>query len=275
VSALAQSLHLEWSAPAGCPGPSAVLEQVKDLEVDADRSRQLSARGVVRERDQGGFSVLVETKGDGAGSRTIEVDSCAQAVEAAALVLSLALEKEQLARAAEQSLPLQLAASTFGTSGVGPLPAPSLGVGVALALQLDRARLELALSRSWARDFALSSNPSVTGTLDVPWQADLSLCWAFWRDVVELGACGGGGYGSLRGHGSGVSNPSAASTPIVEALAGLRADLHLWGPIWTLLDTSLVVLVSRPHFVFDGLGTLYDVPSVGARARLGIEVRGP
>src|SRR5688500_16178642 len=80
---------LRWSAPAGCPTEAevaALLEVQEGMETSAG----------VTENGDGTWHVAIEIRrGEDVLEREIELDSCAAAAEAVALVYALALEQRE------------------------------------------------------------------------------------------------------------------------------------------------------------------------------------
>jgi hypothetical protein len=278
-AAAAKVLVLEWSAPAGCPDRDEVLRRLAELGIDpdADEGPELRARGEVRALPSGEAQLVLETHhGARAGSRTLGLEGCDQAAKAAALVLSLAVRTVGASSTPplEAESRLEWLGRFQGGLGVGPLPAPAASLGFAFGVKYGPARVELGLLRSPAVTVTLPGGPGLTAALDVPWMLELHACWEVWRGPVELEGCGGAESGQLHGRGMGVTDPIAATTPLVEWQAGIAIGRKI-GPLWMRLEGSAVSPMTRPRFVFDGLGTVYAVPSLAGRGRFGVELRWP
>lgn len=86
------SIPIEWQAPPGCPSPDEARSQ---LGAEADANEGIEHVAVTIVATEGGFEMRVEVGGSGDPvTRTIPLESCAQAVDAAAIVVSLATSPE-------------------------------------------------------------------------------------------------------------------------------------------------------------------------------------
>ncbi|WAS97005.1 hypothetical protein [Nannocystis punicea] len=87
-------LVLAWTAPAGCPDEAEVRARVVRMtgQEAADRAT-LTARGTVREAGPGRWSLTLELTGaTGGGRRELTAPRCEELVEAAALVVAIAVD---------------------------------------------------------------------------------------------------------------------------------------------------------------------------------------
>ncbi|MCY0992641.1 hypothetical protein OV203_36215 [Nannocystis sp. ILAH1] len=87
-------LALDWTAPPGCPDQAEVYARVvrRTGQEAADRA-SLTARGTVREAAPGRWSLTLELAGaTGGGRRELSAPRCEELVEAAALVVAIAVD---------------------------------------------------------------------------------------------------------------------------------------------------------------------------------------
>lgn len=101
----AVAAQLVWRGPASCAEPTGVLERARELSEEAwPAESSLGAQVDVEEREGGGVVLRFVLQRDaGAVRRTLELGSCEEARQAAALLLALSLDAEtsQQAPAAE------------------------------------------------------------------------------------------------------------------------------------------------------------------------------
>lgn len=93
--------ELEWSAPPSCPDGSAVTAEIDRLLADVDLPLEpiVIARGVVVQRDgQHYLDLAVHRQGEG-GRREQSAGSCEELVEAAGLIVAMAIDPSAAQRA--------------------------------------------------------------------------------------------------------------------------------------------------------------------------------
>jgi hypothetical protein len=124
------ALHLEWSAPGGCPNGVEVLERIEALlgaRIADLRPEPISARGNVVAVEALRFELTLETQQRGQRYvRSMQAPSCAELGDAGSLVLALAIDPELVelqARAAETKQP---ETSTLATEAPPAPPAPEV-----------------------------------------------------------------------------------------------------------------------------------------------------
>lgn len=120
---------VEWSAPPGCPGANVVEQRVTELAGAISRSTPLNAKGHVSVVE-GGVTLHLETLDAGQTFvRDVELPTCEQAAETAALILAMALRAEvgaPLGLPAVAPTSPNTSASLPPSSPAPPPPAPSL-----------------------------------------------------------------------------------------------------------------------------------------------------
>ncbi|PCC68077.1 hypothetical protein SAMN02745121_04580 [Nannocystis exedens] len=109
-------LALDWTAPPGCPDEAEVYARVirRTGQEAADRA-SLTARATVREAAPGRWALTLELTGaTGGGRRELSAPRCDELVEAAALVVAIAVDPR---------------AALAGGAGVVPAPPPDVAPG--------------------------------------------------------------------------------------------------------------------------------------------------
>lgn len=292
----APQLELVWQAPPGCPDEAAVRSQSEALlpegEAEAVLRRSLWARARVSRAEDGRWLLELRMLADGiADHRQLAGDTCQALVDSAAVILSMQMQRSapekppvlplerrepdpslpsrpRAARARPSLVQLTLA----GTADSAALPAVALGGQVALAwtpgrFQLSlRGELWLAQSAELSRDHA--------GRARFNWRTGaLSLCHATWGLSVRFGPCIGGELGRLSARSTGVRVPDEAAQPWLAAVGGIS----FWAPLGSKLllasGVALVVPLSRPRFVIEGIGDIHQPRQLGARCTLGLGYR--
>ncbi len=128
---VSRPLDLEWSAPASCPDHDEVLRGVDRLLGGAAISpeKKLTARARV-EATRGGYRLdLVTTRASGgpSGERTVEAPTCRAVVDAAEVILALAIDPSQAAKVAAAAASAPAVVPSPSDAGVSPeAPAPSV-----------------------------------------------------------------------------------------------------------------------------------------------------
>ncbi|HEY6728966.1 MAG TPA: hypothetical protein VI197_33380, partial [Polyangiaceae bacterium] len=99
TEAAAGPLGLAWDAPAGCPSQAAVLQGVERIvgrPLDQVAAPWTSARGAVMRQQEGWLLQVIVVGADGTrNERLLVAASCAEAAEAASVVLATSLTAAQ------------------------------------------------------------------------------------------------------------------------------------------------------------------------------------
>lgn len=270
--------ELRWSAPPGCPSEAevaALLEQEGGADADVETS------AVVRENDDGTWSVAIEIRrGEDVLERTIALDSCAAAAEAVALVYALALEQREDAVPEVEPEPVvpevaardeppppprveidetppppprsrprpRFAFHFGGGGGVGTLPRGGGHVLAGFAIVWRWARLGVrvdhAIVRSVDEQDATANVSSTTGGIDLAIPIPVG--------PIELLPAIDVRAGAVRARGDGAAGGAVEWVPWVLAGAGLSLA---WMPSWWGLrvGAELEVPFLRHTFTFDTL----------------------
>jgi len=107
-------LVLAWTAPAGCPDEAEVRARVVGMTGEAAAQRaDLTARATVHEASPGRWTLALELTGKGgSGRRELTAPRCEELVDAAALVVAIAVD------------PRAALAAGASEAGAGVVPAP-------------------------------------------------------------------------------------------------------------------------------------------------------
>jgi hypothetical protein len=286
---------LSWTAPAGCPRQDALRAALTHATADPDAGA--------------GVRVLIEPPGQAwrahiempTGTRQLEGESCQALADAVIVILTLAVDEQRAAVAADDDAraepaplvaparpaptlasdsapaPLERRALRAGSPGVmlaaallaevGLLPAPSAGPRLSLGLSDGRWMAELAASALLPRHAALGGGAAPNA--DIRWFGGQALVCRASHPRLRL--CAGGELGELVGKGSGVDRPATAHGTWLAFMsnAALRAPVGSLRLSWELgLGAAWAVL--RPEFGFDGLGTLHRASQASGRLWLGL-----
>ena len=220
-------LTFEWTAPAACPDQAAAHRAVLaaiDRPLAARDVPLLALEAAIQQLPAGGYAaVLTFRSAAGASERRLSAPSCSALVDATAIIVALALDRE-----AQQSAARPTVTSTrsvvrarrrvpptprswfwrvaVGVSGaVGGLPTPSGAVSARVAARGARFSLGIGAHYRWPRRLVLSE-PEAGVTFSVL-AGTLRGCWLPVTGRVALDVCAGAEVGWLSAAGFGVSDP--------------------------------------------------------------------
>ena len=261
VSSTAPSIQLDWRGAAACPSREAFLADVRRL-----RGEVLEAEGaeVVVEvtlelaAPQWRARVATRTRG-GQGLRVLEADTCAAAVEAAAVVVSLALAEpvppaeldggtptSPAQRSAAESPTCCFALGLTGGARIGPLPSVAPGASLAASVTLGALRLEVMFTTPFALQVTKEGAQA-----EITWWVSgrAAGCYEFSLGRLMLAPCALVHGAWLTGRGAGGVATASGNAGLVATSAGLFARARLFSTLWVRLDGSGGVALARPRFV--------------------------
>ncbi|MCY1061452.1 hypothetical protein [Nannocystis sp. SCPEA4] len=262
---------LRWDAPAACPSRDALAGTVA-----ADLGRSLTpadaeavtARATARRRDDRRWelALTIEPQDAPAVTRTVVADSCELLVDAAALMIAVAIDPDLFAgpvvtaeptsrdpgdiplevpvlrevrdgppprsppRSPAPSIPppssLRMAVSLAAGLDVGALPRPTAGFLLRLGLLARRVRAEVGAGH-WLEQPVRVAGTGGGGDLRLT-AAQLGVCPRFALRKVELPLCAGLELGAMRGEGVGVVTPTVDRVFWLAVLADARVQ---WVPV--------------------------------------------
>jgi hypothetical protein len=282
--AAAEPLRVAWHAPP-CATESdfrARLERVlhKDPEQPAE---DLALSVQIREQASAGFELVVRARQGGAAlERVLEPKTCADALEAAAVVVALAVDPNAKAagplspeRASEASRKASLTVRSALLGGVALRELPQAAPFLSADTGVDFRDFSASLEAFWiAPERArLASDAAGRGGDIGAFGGGLSVCYAPLQGAGRLSTCVTTHVGAWTSKGSAVLHPEAKLEPWLSAGARVRYVVPLGDRLGVLLQADATWLGSRPEFFLDGLGTVFVPPSFGARFGSGLQLR--
>lgn len=289
----------------------AMLTDSSESSSGSQHERSLAFRATVA-RAEGAAGdrwtlTLVTTRDDASDTRTLDDDRCGPLIDALSLIVAIAVDPTVASRIRTATpvtggiapTPVQRPAPpperprparrspvaptppvtaarrwTVGLGGAvdsGILPAPAWGALVWGAYGWPSFRTELVLGLWPERAASVPSRPSVGGAVSAysaRWLGCFRPQWA----LVSVAACAAIEGAVVRGRGTGVSNPGEALSPWLAAGLEARASLDVHPAFSLVVQGSANVLLTRPEFFLEGIGTFFQTPALSARAVLGAEV---
>jgi hypothetical protein len=287
----AGTLEVDWQTPE-CASVSefrARLAAALERPVEAVLSGVLHLRVSMGEDTQAsGFALHVEMDHEGSPlSRDVTAASCDEAVEAAALIVALALDsldapaqaperarerEPEALRKARALLPFLSAQAGVSTA---ELPAPTLQFSAGAGLDVARFRIGaegmwLASQRAYRSD-KNASGQRVGGEIGLS-GGGMSLCYLPVAGKLTLATCLLGQAGQWRSHGLGVSTPRTQRALWLAAGARVALAYRVSKYLALSLATDLQVPSKRPEFRLDELGSVYRAGPLGVRVSAGFMV---
>lgn len=264
--------------------------------VDDDASVRLRVRMLPHE---GGSSVAVDVSGEGPrgalASRTFVAVSCAEAVDAAALLVALSgVEASNPEPTPEPPSPppaidapappsprVSERSSTTSLYASGAIVGTSLGEG-----QIGgRLALGLAAERAWLPWIEAAASANVPRSISGG-GGEATLTWISGRVAVSpigialapslfASAYAGAEAGALFASGDGTSRVDSRTRPWLAALAGARLRWDVGSRIFAGADAGAALPLLRDEFVFVHGGTAYRTPIVAFETALSLGTRFP
>ncbi|HEY1534021.1 MAG TPA: hypothetical protein VGF76_08375 [Polyangiaceae bacterium] len=237
----------------------------------------------IREQASAGYELVVRARQHGeALERVLEPKTCADALEAAAVVVALAVDPN--ARAADSLSPerprdssrkagLTVRSALLGGVALRELPqaAPFLSADTGLDFRAFSASLEAFwIAPERAR---LASDGVGRGGEIGAFGGGLAACYVPVQDAGRLSTCLTAQVGAWTSKGSAVLHPEAKLEPWLSTGARVRYLIPLGYRLGVLLQADATWLGSRPDFFLDGLGTVFVPPAFGARFGSGLQLR--
>ncbi len=260
-----------------CPQPEAFASRVGALDFDAT---------VVVEPSNGALRLDVKFISPDVSTRTLRVNACADAVQAALLLLRLgARPAEELVAPQDQMPPPLVEARPAADGGVTGV---EWGLSVAFAATVGaqpavtpRAALRLTVdSLPWLGwtgvrtgvPARFSGGPTAqAGFVVHPLiGAELGGCWAQPLGPLRLGPCLALQTELLRLEGQGVSNPQQALAPALWVALDARVATLLAGRVLVAVHVGPRFALLQPEVVFQGYGSVFRPPTVSGEASVSV-----
>lgn len=295
------ALELAWSAPAECPQLPRAKQLVAEylgepaLPLPRPNERVLAAQAAIRHLGQRWQLRLVTSLDGQPGERTLSAGTCADVVDAAALVLAFAIDPGAALRHGQASPApppppnpapspappppppvsrrtwLAVAAGVRGDWGA--LPGVSGGLALALAVEHGAWAGMLTGSLFADRSAAAAERPTAGGELGL-WSLAAAPCWApAYRDTWRLRLCLPVELQRLHAEGYGVDVGVAASRSELLVGAELLPGLSLSHRLELVVPLRLAVATQRPEFYLERIGSVFRASLVQGRAGLALQAR--
>ncbi|MDB4994596.1 MAG: hypothetical protein JWM74_2028 [Myxococcaceae bacterium] len=295
-------LQLTWTAPATCPNGTRVSSETASLS-GSRPTRSLVVDAAVDEPRSPGAPwtvVLRAQPEDGASwSRTLRAATCVELARVAALVLSLASERnegepvseaapavvvsarapepEPAEQGASDSIPSQREApstTVFVSAGalvdVGTLPSANADVGVGVGLRVRRLRFEASARHHPATQTARDASGRGGEFSESAVAAQACVGWSL--GSITVGPCGGAELIAVGATGLGVATPTARTVVLGGPTAGLAVTWR-FARHWSL-DAALrgLALVRRPAFALEPSGVVHRPAALVGLSALAVQL---
>jgi len=279
----APSLQLEWEAPPPCPGQAEVVAEVARLvgrrpRVPADRLLVVRARASAAPDGSWQLQMILATR-DGIRERTLKSRSCAEVADAAALIMAMAIDPAAALAARPQPPepgPAPEARSWFAVvrggaaADAGMLPGLGPGVIFGAGAALGGFSIEAQAAYWPPRRADLPGRPGVGGELRA-WSGGLQASW--WRRArVEGGLVAGVDAALYTGTGYGVTDRATAHALSLGVVAGPAVRWRIGERFALRLDSGLGLMIIRPRFTLQDLGTVFQPGALVGRALFAAEL---
>jgi hypothetical protein len=309
-----RELRLDWQVPSECPDREWALARVSERlgrPLAGRSSDVLTAEATVTREGESFVLALHTEQGESRGDRAMSALSCPELVEAAVLVLALAIDAEAVART-EQGEPANAAAPPakvdvvdserppgLASETVAPEPVerpadyawalradalwpygltPGITAGPSLAVAYALQRLRAELSGYWLVPRTGSDESSVGRVRVSLWALRPTVCAAIVGQRTQLSACAAFELGRIGGRGLGLPVREQNYALWAAASLGPRLAIALGKHAALVLDAAPILPVYRPRFVSTNAQgqaqtRLYEASALAFRATLGLELR--
>jgi len=303
-AAPAHAAELRWSGPPECDRQEAVSIQVESIVGRPLASVEALSFEVTVTRDGEAWRLELVTDDRGAkGRRSLSGQSCGEVVDAAAVLIAMAIRGAGQASAApaaetssapDEALPERVPRPSatgnadrtrspsraqakrspgpvFGLSGAidtAALPGASPGIAAHAGVIGSSFRLELEGAAFLPKRLELEQGRSAEFAL---LSGALLGCVETPFGEARAGGCGGFELGSLSGEGRGVSEPHLGSALWEAARLELLGGYPLGHGLGLTAAAGLALALSRPDFELDG-AAVYKPARLGFRGSLGVEL---
>ena len=299
-------LTLAWEAPPECPDASSLRHSITEARGHdfAPNDRALDVRAVVTRTGSRWHAALTTRTGNTTGERALDATTCARLTQGVAMVIALAMDAEPDAPpdAAQPTAPTVAPTTTPPAVATTP-PAITTATPPITPVEPPRARWRWELEARLLGDFRalpefapgvslglrvlrgafglrVEAGALLPRTADGPRQgtgSDVGLAFVnVWGCVqTTLGRlrpslCAGVESGVAFASSFGFARPSSSESLWVAALASPHLGVALTRSLAVELTPDLVVPLTRPEYVVEGVGMIYQVPPW--TVRLGLSV---
>jgi len=312
-SAHAEAARLAWNAPPGCPPETALRAEVARLLGEATvEGGGFDATADVTAEDAAHFTLVLRVRtAGGAGTRTLNAQTCDSLLNVAAFSIALAVNPD-LATAAEDAAPAKPREESPKPPAPAPTEPPAAPPVAEPPAQAPPPELagapspppELWFGARFSWDSSLMPSPAygagVTADTVLFEVLRLGLAGQVFLPQKELLSSGTGGYftlwtleghacyevapraalalcplvqwGVMHGSGRGVALQLEQTSTFFAPGAALLARVPLAPPWAVVLGMSALVPLSHDKFVVNA-GQVHEIPSFSAQGLLGVEGR--
>jgi hypothetical protein len=284
------AVTVTWSAPATCPTQQAAVERIERMLGSFAQDAPHIEANLAVEHDAATWRLRLAIRNRTAtlGERELMGNTCEEVLDAAAVIVALAVHEDAAARAAPIAPSVQAATSPIDATAdsapqrsrqwlagavvggeAGALPGVGPGVGATLAFARPPLRFELAGMFWMSRRAMLASAGG----------GELEMVAATLRGCRTLGgsriaACAGLELGSIHSSGVGTMNPMTYWTSWIAPTLGVMGHWQLGRRTALVVHADLAVPARRPHFVILGVdGDVFRPAPVAGRMAIAIERR--
>ncbi len=238
------------------------------------------------------------------GERVLHAETCPLLVQAAALVVALAIHPEPAApqpvveapppappdesihrrpvaphgrpEAPPRGEAAHFLLRPFAAGDVGVVTGPSVAFGLAAGLRYRALRLELSGSWGLARVEPISGAPEgATVRVQTPILGQLRGCFDGRIRRFDLDACGGVEAAEMTGVSTGIASPGSGTSLWVGVFVGGGVGVRILGPLSVRLDLAIGLAPVRPTFQVVPYGDVFRPSLVYGRLIAGPELEWP
>ncbi len=272
-----ERLELSWTAPAGCPTQTQVRASIDEYlgrDEFGEAIAQVEIAGRIEPVSGGRFrlGIVVRLPG-GTVDREVEAALCEELAAAAGLMIAVALDPLRVvdvvrpppapapatpdpAPAAEPRLGVGLRAGGAGQLGV--LPGFGAGVWAALALVGPRYRVEVSGQYWLPQEVKPFEDKPRAGARIQFGAAAARACFVPTAGRFEFPSCVAIEVGAARAHGIGLAQTRVSHRPWVAGVVGQELVWVSRRRVGVWLGADGLLNISRPSFLVDDLGTVFE-----------------
>lgn len=274
-----ENIVLELSAPDACPDTAALLQRVDaQLGADFETDTRLRAAISVQALSAAEYSLQLRYAGDSsvAEQRSLIGESCSTVIDAAALVLALALDPSQADTSLAQTSDELAAAVTpkppwAHVAALAELDSAllrrlSVAFGLQLGMRVGPIELRVRAQFFLPRAIALAETTSTFNAFSF----DLAACvpWTLGRFV--LSPCVRAELGRIAASIAGpIEEPRPGAARFQAVGAGGEVRIRIYEPLWLSLAADFTWFLRRPQFLVTDLGEVNRPRQLGLRSYFG------
>jgi hypothetical protein len=271
------SVSVNWNAPACAPEAEfrERLERALSKPSETFAGDGVGFDVAIAPNARSDYELRVATRREGKRlERALTTQSCDEALDAAVVLVALALDPNAVATSTSLQSPRpqtrRFSVQVSGGVGAGEAPrlTPVLDGGAALELGPAGFMLE----GFWVVP-ALATRAGEERGGEIGLFGGLAAaCYVPFREPGRLWACALFGAGAWTSRGASVLNPASHLEPWIGAGLRLRYAQPLTQSLALTLQADGIGAGRRPQFFLDGLGKVYTPPALAFRGGVGLEL---